>query len=68
MAVVLDISAVEDALVPSHPVGSRVAVLADATDHGDMSAAPTASQRVAHFRALASMSPPSRCTRGTLSA
>jgi hypothetical protein len=48
VAVVLDIGAVEGALVPSHPVRSRVGVLAGTTDHGDMSTAPTASQRVAY--------------------
>jgi hypothetical protein len=68
VAVVLHIAAVEDALVFLHPVASGVAVLAGATDYGNMSAAPTASQRVAYFRALTAMSTPSRRTRGTLSA
>jgi hypothetical protein len=68
VAVVRDIGAVEGALVPSHRVGSRVGVLAGATDHGDMSTAPTASQRVAYFRALVAVSTPSTRTLGTLSA
>ena len=46
MGVVLDTGAAEDALVPSDPVGTRLGVLADTTDHVDMSTAPTASQRI----------------------
>ena len=68
MAVVLDAGALESALVPSNPVGSRVGMLAGTTDHGGISAAPSASLRIAYFQALAAMSTPSRRTRGTLAA